>query len=258
MAKKSLGQHWLNDPSTLQVIADAAELSPEDPVLEVGPGLGSLTKQLTEHAGKVIAVEIDKDLVKRLAVELKSDNLEIINADILKFDLGQMPRDYKVVANIPYYLTANLLRTLSTSNNPPSMMVLLVQKEVAERLAARPGQMSLLTVSAQFYYEVKLGRIVPAEMFSPPPKVDSQIVVLHRRKRPSFENMDESRFFRLVKAGFSERRKKLRSSLSGGLSIEKDRVDELLRLSGINPASRAQELSLEQWGKLYQSARELL
>src|SRR5947209_7653215 len=140
-AKKSLGQHWLKDEATLEAICEAANLTKADTVLEVGPGLGDLTRQLLNRAGKVIAVEIDKDLVAWLPAH---NNLEVVQDDILKFDLTELPVDYKVVANIPYYLTSNLIRILSESPNPPQTVVLLVQKEVAERLVAPPGQMSIL------------------------------------------------------------------------------------------------------------------
>lgn len=249
--KKSLGQHWLKDEAALAAISRSAELSPSDTVLEIGPGLGDLTRKLTDKAGRVIAVEVDRDLADRLAREAPPDNLKIINSDILKFDLGGLPLNYKVVANIPYYLTSNLIRVLSESANPPRLMVLLVQKEVAERLAAAPGQMSLLSVSAQLYYQPRLGQVVPAELFEPPPKVDSQVIVMRRHQLPLFEGLDSRRFFRIVKAGFAGRRKKLRGSLAAGLGMDKSQADELLEKAGISGDLRAQNLSLEDWHKLY-------
>jgi 16S rRNA (adenine1518-N6/adenine1519-N6)-dimethyltransferase len=250
-AKKSLGQHWLKDGATLEAICDAAGLEKSDTVLEIGPGLGDLTRQLVKRAGRVVAVEVDDDLARWLVIEVKADNLEIVRQDILKFDLTTMPADYKVVANIPYYLTSNLLRALSEPSNPPSDIVLLVQKEVAERMAAGTGQMSLLSVSVQLYYEPVLGPIVAAELFLPPPKVDSQVVILKRRSRPLFDDLDSKKFFRVVKAGFAGRRKKLRGSLSAGLSISKDDADQLLKTAGIGGDLRAQNLRLEDWHKLY-------
>src|SRR4051812_14566615 len=160
IADKSLGQHWLKDEATLEAICEAADVSRSDTVLEVGPGLGDLTRQLAKRAGEVIAVEVDKYLAVNLSGRVKADNLEVIQADILKFDLTSLPASYKVAANIPYYLTSNLIRVLSESANPPVTMALLVQKEVAERLAAAPGQMSLLSVSTQLYYMPKLGLTV--------------------------------------------------------------------------------------------------
>jgi 16S rRNA (adenine1518-N6/adenine1519-N6)-dimethyltransferase len=158
--KKSLGQHWLKDKATLQAICDAGDLKHNDTVLEIGPGLGDLTRQLVKRAGKVIAVELDSNLALKLMGEIKSDSLEVIQGDILKFDLTQLPVDYKVVANIPYYLTSNLMRILSESTNPPLLIVLLMQQEVAQRIAAKSGQMSLLSVSTQLYYQPKLGPVV--------------------------------------------------------------------------------------------------
>jgi 16S rRNA (adenine1518-N6/adenine1519-N6)-dimethyltransferase len=247
--KKSLGQHWLSDKATLNYIVDSADITPDDTVLEIGPGTGTLTAKLLDCGVKVIAVEKDKKLAADLA---KHENLRVVPGDILAFDTGQLPVGYKVVANIPYYLTSNLLRVLSESANPPAAMVLLVQKEVAERIAAGPGQMSLLAISVQLYYEPTLGAVVPARLFTPVPKVDSQVVILKRHKKPLFKDLDSQKFFQLAKAGFSERRKKLRSSLSGGLGISKDQADDLLKKASVSPDARAQELSLEDWYKIYQ------
>ncbi len=258
MADKSLGQHWLNDKATLDSIVDAAELSSDDTVLEVGPGLGSLTRKLLSKVGKVIAVEIDAELVTRLKSEIQADNLEIVEASILDFDLSTLRKDYKVVANIPYYLTGKLMRLLASAENPPHLIVLLVQKEVAERLVAVPGQMSLLALNVQLNYEARLGREVPAELFSPPPKVDSQVVIIKRMTQSRFKDVDEKLFFRIAKAGFGEKRKKLRSSLAGGLGIEKSKVDELLAKAGISNEARAQELSLDDWHSLYTHFQKLV
>jgi 16S rRNA (adenine1518-N6/adenine1519-N6)-dimethyltransferase len=168
IAKKSLGQHWLNDESALEAIAEAAEIKSTDTILEIGPGLGSLTHHLVKQAAHVIAVEVDQALVTSLPIRVPAKNLKVVQADILKFDLNELPVGYKVVANIPYYLTSNLLRVLAESSNPPSAMVLLVQKEVAQRVCAEPGQMSLLSVSVQLYYDAQLGVVVPAKLFIPP------------------------------------------------------------------------------------------
>ena len=256
--KKALGQHWLKDEATLRAICEAANLSSSDTVLEIGPGLGDLTKQLVKKAGKVIAVELDRELATKLQAETELGNLEVIEGDILKFDLTQLPVDYKVVANIPYYLTSNLIRVLSESTNPPVLIVLLVQQEVAQRVAAKPGQMSLLSVSTQLYYQPKLGPVVDAALFEPPPKVDSQVIILARRAGPLFDELEPKLFFRLVKAGFAGRRKKLRGSLSAGLNIGKDESDELLSLAGIDGDLRAQNLSLEDWHKLYKAYKSTI
>lgn len=251
--KKSLGQHWLNDESALEAIAEYGEIKSSDTVLEIGPGLGSLTRHLVKEAAHVLAVELDPVLVEKLPSLVPAKNLQVMQADILKLDLSGLPLGYKVVANIPYYLTSNLLRVLSESSNPPSRMVLLVQKEVAHRVCAGPGQMSLLSVSVQLYYNAELGVVVPKQLFEPSPKVDSQVVILTRHSKPLFKQLDNQKFFRLVKAGFSGRRKKLRGSLSAGLQISKEQADELLKKSTIDGNLRAQNLSLQNWYKIYQN-----
>ncbi len=245
--KKSLGQHWLFDSHSLGAICDDANIAPEDTVLEIGPGLGPLTVELIQRAKQVIAVEFDEKLARELPARVPAKNLKVINEDILKFDLTKLPAGYKVVANVPYYLTSNLVRTLLESTNPPSLTVMLVQKEVAERMAAGPGDMSVLAVMAQFYAQVSLGIIVTADKFDPPPKVDSRVVILNHRGKPLFEDIDVKQFFKVVKAGFGEKRKTLRNSLSGGLGLSKTESEELLHKAGIKPETRAQELSLEQW-----------
>ena len=245
--KKSLGQHWLRDRDTLAYIADSADISPEDTVLEIGPGLGTLTSELLRRAQKVVAVEFDEDLAHKLPGQFPGKNLEVVNQDILQFDLSGLPAGYKVAANVPYYITSKIVQLLMTAANKPSVTVLLVQKEVAERLAAQPGDMSILAVSAQMFAEVELGDTVPAELFTPPPKVDSAVVILRTRQAPLVGPEDEKQFFRLVKAGFSAKRKKLRSSLSGGLAIPKDIVETYLTGAEIGLDRRAEDLSIGQW-----------
>lgn len=249
--KKSLGQHWLDDETSLLAICDAARLQDDDVVLEVGPGPGALTRLLTAGAARVVAVEFDAGLARSLPARVPADNLEVIHEDILDFDFTRMPAGYKVVANIPYYLTSHLIRTLSETPNPPAAAVLLLQKEVAGRAAAKPGAMSLLSVTAQYYWRVSLAREVPARLFTPAPKVDSQILVMERRPSPLFEDVDTKAFFRLVKAGFAQKRKTLLNSLSAGLHLERDRVTAMCAAAGIDPKRRAQTLSLEEWHALY-------
>jgi 16S rRNA (adenine1518-N6/adenine1519-N6)-dimethyltransferase len=251
--KKSLGQHWLKDKPTLESICQAASLNQKDIVIEIGPGLGDLTKLLVKKTGKVIAIELDNILAQKLSWYIKASNLVVEQGDILEYDFSQLPPDYKVVANIPYYLTSNLIRTLSETPNPPLLMVLLVQKEVAQRVAAPPGKTSLLSVSAQLYYEPKLGQVVPSTMFEPQPKVDSQVIILNRRKDPLFDNLDTKIYFRLIKAGFAGRRKKLRGSLAAGLGIDKTEADRLLAAADIDGGLRAQDLNLDDWYKIYKS-----
>lgn len=248
--KKSLGQHWLHDTTALQAMADAAHIGPDDTVLEIGPGLGTLTAELSRRAKQVISVEFDPDLAAGLADRVPAANLKVIHQDILQFDLTSLPRDYKVSANLPYYITSKIVRLLLESPNPPLETSLLVQKEVAERMAATPGDMSILGIAVQYYAEATLGPVIPAELFTPPPKVDSQIISLKRRAAPLFADIDIPDYFRMVRAGFSEKRKTLRNSLSGGLRIEKTEVEELLEAAAVNPKARAEQLGLEDWYRL--------
>ena len=248
--KKSLGQHWLKDRDILGNIADDANIGPDDTVLEIGPGLGTLTSELLRRAKKVIAVELDGELAAKLPKQFPGTSLEVVNQDILSFDLTRLPENYVVVANVPYYITSKIIKLLTTAGNKPRTIVLLIQKEVAVRLAAQPGDMSILAVSAQIYANVELGDVVPAKFFTPPPKVDSQVVILNTRAEALVSPEDEKLFFRVVKAGFSAKRKKLRSSISSGLHISKPEAEELLKGIGISPDDRAEQLSLDDWLRL--------
>ena len=253
--KKSLGQHWLKDPEILADIAEAAELTCDDVVLEIGPGLGTLTSRLLARANSVTAVEFDTDLARKLPGQFPGKKLTVVNQDILQFDLNQLPKNYKVVANVPYYIISKIVEKLMTAENKPSVAVLLVQKEVAERIAAEAGNMSILSVSVQIFAEAELDIEVPRQFFTPPPKVDSQVVVLRTRNNPLITPEDQRDFFRIVKAGFSAKRKKLRSSLSGGLGIDKSAVEELLKNAGISPDARAEDLAIEDWKRLLKKWR---
>ncbi|HEX8390634.1 MAG TPA: rRNA adenine dimethyltransferase family protein, partial [Candidatus Saccharimonadales bacterium] len=206
-----------------------------------------LTSVLLSRAGSVVAVEFDRELARKLPAQFPGTRLTVHQADILSFDLRQLPPDYVVVANVPYYITAKIIQTLTTASTTPARIVLLVQREVAVRLAARPGDMSILAVASQLGYEVSLGPVIGAEWFTPPPKVDSQVVVFHRRAQPLIEPDDHKAFFRLVKAGFSAKRKKLRGALAGGLGIDKSAVEALLASVGVSPDLRAEDMTIEQW-----------
>lgn len=245
--KKELGQHWLKDRHILEAIVDCANISSADTVLEIGPGLGTMTSLLLSKSKQVIAVEFDADLAHKLPGQFPGKNLTVVRQDILSYDLGSLPDDFIVVGNIPYYITNKIVRKVSEGPLMPKTAVLLVQKEVAVRLAALPGDMSLLSVSAQVFHDVSLGPVVTREFFTPPPKVDSQVVVLQRREEPLVPTDQQKAFFRLVKAGFMERRKKLRSSLSAGLAISKIEAEILLHRANISPDARAQELSIADW-----------
>jgi 16S rRNA (adenine1518-N6/adenine1519-N6)-dimethyltransferase len=269
--KKSLGQHWLNDSTILKAICDEAQVTERSEVLEIGPGLGTLTRELLRRGASVTAVEFDSTLAQNLTKNLtcpNPDNLEVepldlgdlqhltvVGSDILRFNLQQLPKGYCVVANIPYYLTSNLIRVLCESSNPFSTAALLIQKEVAERVCAAPGAMSLLSVSAQYYCEVSLGTYVPRELFVPPPKVDSRVLILRYRSSPLFPDVDTKQFFHLVRSGFSQKRKTLHNSLSAGLGISREEAAAILTRASIDPQRRAQTLSLEEWRAIYLNVR---
>ncbi len=252
--KKELGQHWLHDKTILESIVSAGDVKGGDHVLEIGPGLGTLTEILDASGARVVALEYDQDLIEKLKEKFKTSQVKIEHGDIRTFDLRTLLSPYKIIANIPYYLTSNLIRSICDTDHPPQVAVLLIQKEVAERICAEAGEMSTLAVIAQFYYDCRLDIEVPARYFTPPPKVDSQVIVLTRRAEPLFD-VDTKKFFRLVKAGFSERRKTLRNSLSGGLAISKEDAEQLLKRSHINSGLRAQALSLQEWYQLYQNMK---
>ena len=258
---KSLGQHWLRDREILDAIAFSAEIEDGDFVLEIGPGLGTLTSSLLKFAGKngqVLSVEFDENLAKKLPAQFPGKNLEIINADFLDFDLSKLPKNYKVAANVPYYITSKIVEKLLTSKNKPSVAALLVQKEVAERMAAKAGELSILAIASQIYAEVSLDILVPREFFTPPPKVDSQVVVLKSREYNLIEifnlknncEVSEREFFRIIKAGFAAKRKKIAKSLSANLAISKEQTAEILEKCEISPDLRAQDLNIEEWLKI--------
>jgi 16S rRNA (adenine1518-N6/adenine1519-N6)-dimethyltransferase len=256
--KKGLGQNFLVDERALARVADAASLTPEDMVLEIGPGLGSLTRHLAEAAQRVVAVEIDRDLLAPLHETLRPyDNVEVIQADILGVDLVRQvapPAGYKVVANIPYYITSALLRYLLEASARPARIVLTVQQEVAERMVAQPGDMSLLAVSVQFYSQPRIVARLPAGAFYPRPEVDSAVVRLDVHPSPAVVVDDVDHFFRVVKAGFSQKRKQLRNALGGGLRLTNPQVDALLAQAGIDPQRRAETLSLPEWAAVARAA----
>lgn len=251
-ASKGLGQHFLIDRPSLDLVMSAGELRPSDTVLEIGPGLGVMTSPLTKTVAQVVAVEMDPKLAKLLRRDQPA-NLEVVTGDITRFDLARLPHDYKVVANIPYYLTSNLLRLLLEAENPPIQMSLLIQKEVAARVVAAPGQMSVLAVSVQYYAKAQIIGLVERHKFWPPPKVDSAVLQLKRRTAPAFA-ADRSQLFRLVKAGFGEKRKLLKNSLAGGFNITVERAEAMIKQAQLPALVRAQEMSLPQWERLYRVA----
>jgi 16S rRNA (adenine1518-N6/adenine1519-N6)-dimethyltransferase len=253
--KKGLGQHFLIDGAILQTILDAADLSPQDTVVEVGPGLGILTEELTRRTGKLIAVELDAKLASLLRQRLASRaNIEVVNANILSINLAQLlgqNASYKVVANLPYYITSPILHYFIGGWPKPSSMVVMVQKEVGDAIVASDGKMSILAVSLQMYSNTKIVCYVPAQSFYPQPKVDSAVVRFDLLQEPAVKVTDVESFFQLVRSGFSLPRKQLRNSLAHGLKEEPTQVVEFLDKAGIQPQRRAETLSLEEWARLY-------
>jgi len=254
-ARKGLGQHFLVDSSVLDKIISAAELAPSDTVIEVGPGLGILTAELVNKAKKVIAVEVDSKLASSLQKRLsKFDNLTVINADILELDpqyLLERKKNYKVVANLPYYIAAPILRHFLEASIKPSLMVVMVQKEVGQSIVAQPGDMSILGISVQLYGKPTIVDYVPAQSFYPEPKVDSAIVRIEVYPRPPVDVTDIAGFFDIVKAGFSAPRKQIRNSLALGLQLASEEVAHLLKQAKISPQRRPETLSLEEWANLH-------
>ena len=250
--KKGLGQNFLVDEGALRRIVAAADLTGSDTVLEIGPGLGALTKLLAEAAGRVVAVELDARLIPLLESELAGIiNVEVVEGDILKLDPSALiGTRYKVVANLPYYITAKILRHLLEARTRPDLMVLTVQQEVAERLAAKPGKMSLLAVSVQYYGRVRQVARLKAGSFFPRPAVNSAVVRVDVHQDAPASAPERRRFFRVVKAGFSQKRKQLRNSIRAGLRIPADQAVEALEAAGIDPRRRAETLSLEEWAAL--------
>ncbi len=250
---KGLGQNFLQDNQALQKIVAAAELGPSDSVLEIGPGLGSLTRHLAHSAARVTAVELDRNFLPILNQVLAPyANVTVVQGDILKLDpadLMELP-GYIVVANIPYYITSAVLRHLLESRTKPRRLVLTLQKEVAERIVAADGKMSLLALSVQVYGKPAIRAQIPAAAFYPPPKVDSAILSLEIYAQPVIPAAALEAFFKLIKAGFSQKRKTLRNSLSAGLQISPAEAGGLLEGAGIDPRRRPEALTLEEWGKI--------
>ncbi|HZU86622.1 MAG TPA: 16S rRNA (adenine(1518)-N(6)/adenine(1519)-N(6))-dimethyltransferase RsmA, partial [Anaerolineaceae bacterium] len=258
--KKSLGQNFLLDDSTLRRIVAAAEIPPHAEVLEIGPGAGSLTRYLALAAQRVVAVELDAALIPILGEVLAGvENVSIVHGDILKqnpSDLMHQP-GYWVVANIPYYITSSVIRHLLEASVRPACVVLTIQREVAERICAAPGDLSLLALSVQLYGRPRAVARIPAGAFYPPPKVDSTVLRVDLYDEPRIPQSQIEDFFRLAKAGFSQKRKTLRNSLSGGLGWKPDRAVALLAAAEIDPMRRAETLSIEEWARLTQQFCEL-
>lgn len=254
---KRLGQNFLIEESELRKIIDIAQIGSNNTVLEIGPGLGSLTRLLAEQSQRVVAVELDEKLIPPLKELLSSfPNVQLVQGDILALNLDHLLGEisYRVVANIPYYITSALIRHLLEAKAKPYQMVLTVQREVAERITAKPGDMSLLALSVQVYGAPEVMARIPAEAFYPAPAVDSAVVRVNLYPEPIMPTGRLSFFFRLAKAGFSQKRKTLRNSLSAGMHWSPPQAEAVLRSAGIDPQRRAETLSLEEWGKLVEVA----
>jgi 16S rRNA (adenine1518-N6/adenine1519-N6)-dimethyltransferase len=278
--RKSLGQNFLVDPSAPGKIAACAGITDADTVLEVGAGLGTLTAELSRRAARVIAVETDPQLVDILHTELQDyRNVEIVHGDILELDpavlltggdpnqVGTSPAralwgprlpHYQVVGNLPYYITNAVMRHLLEATVRPARMVVTVQREVAQRMVAAPDDMSLLAVSIQFYGEAKICLRLKRGAFHPAPQVESAVVRVDLHETPPVEVDDVERFFQIVKAGFAQRRKQLRNSLSATLFLDAPSVGQALETAGIDPSRRAETLTLKEWGSVYAALAPLM
>lgn len=250
---KGLGQNFLQDPIALEKIVAAAEIQPTDTVLEIGPGLGSLTRYLAASAKSVVAVELDQHLLPPLKAVLSPyENVRLIHGDILELDPSDVMKEpnYVVAANVPYYITSAIIRHLLESPSKPRRIVLTVQKEVAQRICETPGDMSLLALSVQVYGKPRIVAHIPAGAFFPAPNVDSAVLLIQIYDQPLIPTELLDTFFQLIKAGFSQKRKTLRNSLSSGLAISPTQAAELLTQADIDPQRRAETLSIDEWSKL--------
>jgi 16S rRNA (adenine1518-N6/adenine1519-N6)-dimethyltransferase len=253
---KSLGQNFLVDESALQQVVDISGLQAEETALEIGPGLGSLTRRLAQRAQRVVAVELDGRLIPILEETLSMyANVELVQGDILALNTRALVRpaggdcvtDYRVVANIPYYITSALIRQLLEASHPPRSLTLTVQREVAERICAEPGEMSLLALSVQVYGQPRIAARISAGAFYPPPKVDSAVIQVEIYPQPAVPAASLPAFFRLAKAGFSQKRKTLRNALAGGMQWKPPQAEALLQAAGIDPQRRAETLGISEW-----------
>ena len=257
-AKKSLGQHWLVDGGVLRRIANAADFTDEDTVIEIGPGRGALTERLASHASRLIAVEIDRELAPRLAEKYRdASNISILERDVLETPIeeilneggGRLP--YVVVGNLPYNVGSPIVRKFLTAAVKPRWLLVMLQNEVAERMAAQPGEMSALAVETQIYAEPRILFRIPPKAFRPPPKVQSAVLRLDVRDALEVEVDDRDAFMELVHAGFAAPRKRLRNSLAVGLRIQAAESGTILEAANVDGDQRPQMVGLEDWQRLY-------
>lgn len=259
-ASKRYGQNFLIDSTVLKKIIETSAIDEESMVLEIGPGLGTMTRLLCEKAGKVLAVEIDKDLIEPLKINLSSySNFQLINADFMKLNLKKLfeenfgDKKIKVIANLPYYITSPIIMKLLEEGTNIDTITLMVQKEVAQRITASPGNKDygVLTLSVQYYAIPEIVLIVPPEAFMPMPGVDSAVIHLTMREKPPVSLVDETLFFKVIKAAFNQRRKTLLNALKGShLKLEKDEIEAILHQCGIDPTRRGETLSMDEFAEL--------
>ncbi len=258
--RKGLGQHYLTDANLLDAIVAAAELPPDAVVIEIGPGPGTLTAALLPRVGRLVAIELDDQLAALLRQHFRDwPQFHLIHANALAMTPRQAltqtggPAPYFLVANLPYYITSPLLRHYLEADPPPLRAVVTVQLDVAQRIVARPPDMSLLAVAVQVYARPTIVRRLPPGAFTPPPKVQSAVLRLDQLDRPLVLPAQRERFFNLVRAGFGQKRKALRNSLAAGLSLSADRIGSALTLAGLSPRQRAQELAIGDWLRLLEA-----
>ena len=251
--EKSLGQNFLLDENALRQVVKAAQISPDEVVLEIGAGVGSLTRHLAENSRSVVAVELDTRLIPPLKQIIGHyPNVHVVQGDILALDPVELvsQQEYVVVANIPYYITSALIRHLLEATLPPLRLILTIQREVAMRICAAPGDMSLLALSVQVYGHPEIVTHIPSNAFYPPPNVDSAVLRIDLFSSPKIPPAELNVFFQLIKAGFSQKRKTLRNSLSAGLRIPPPATETLLFASNIDPMRRAETLDITEWNQL--------
>lgn len=261
-AKKSLGQNFLKSESALKKIIEVGEIKPDEIILEIGPGRGALTEFLLNADAKIFAVEADFEMIKfleeKFSTQIANGQLNLIRGDILKFDIENFAKKYKLIANIPYYITGEIIRKFLSTKNQPEKMVLLVQKEVADRIIARPektggvGKESILSISVKVYCEPEFIQTVKAGSFVPAPKVDSAIMAFNNISKTFFEknNIGEEKFFEILHAGFAHKRKKLFSNLKEKLNLSTEKIQEVILKTNLDKNIRAENLSTEDWAKI--------
>lgn len=254
--KRSLGQNFLTDEALFEQLVDLSGVGPEDSVLEIGAGAGGMTEVLSRRCKKVISIEIDDALLPILGVVLqRCGNVRLVHGDVMKLNLPEMTKElgpFHVVANIPYYLTTDLMTLLFTSGMPIESISVMVQKEAAEKICARPGQdgYGMLSVRGQYAFAPEIALDVPACLFTPPPKVDSAFVVMPRREKPAVSVQDENLFFRVAGAAFAMRRKTMENNLIATFRVSREKAGEWMEKSGLERSSRGETMSLADFASL--------